>query len=75
MRRAGTAVAAAQGVTVLEAESDTPPSIGESVVDESLETVGTVVDIIGPVTGPYLVMNPKGDRRPATLLGETLYLR
>ena len=75
MRRAGVAVAAAQGVSVIRAEDDNPPRIGDPVVDDSLETVGTVVDIIGPVERPYLVVSPGNDHRPASLLGKPLYLR
>ena len=75
MRRAGVATAVAQGVTILESEGANPPGLGKNVVDDSLETVGTVVDVIGPVAHPYIVVSPAGDRNPAALLGETLYLR
>ena len=34
------------------------PKIGDRVVDESLKPVGTVFDIFGPVSSPYVVVKP-----------------
>jgi rRNA processing protein Gar1 len=42
---------------VLKAE--TLPRIGDAVVDENLKTVGSVLDIIGPVSSPYVTVKPK----------------
>ena len=75
MRRAGTVRASAQGVLVLESADGDSPAIGTAVLDSSLDVVGRVVDVIGPVTGPLLVVSPADDRRPADLLDERLYLR
>lgn len=75
MRRAGIAVTATQGVLVLERESGDPPSIGTAVVDESLDRIGKVVDVIGPVEQPYLVVSPESSAETARLLGEILYIR
>lgn len=75
MRRAGVATGIAQGVVVLEREDDEPPGIGAPVVDERLDPVGRVVDVIGPVERPYLVVSPADGVTPAALLGETLYVR
>lgn len=75
MRRAGTAITSTQGMVILRSQSDDPPSIGSSLVDESLDRVGQVVDIIGPTARPYLVVNPDEDRSAASLLGKPFYLR
>ena len=74
MRRAGTVVGAAQGVAVLRAADDDPPGIGPAVVDETLTTVGRIVDVIGPVDAPYLVVT-MNETSPTEYLGDVLYLR
>ena len=75
MQRAGEAVRTAQGLLILRASSDEFPAVGSEIIDESLTTVGTIVDVFGPVEQPYLAVTPVDDCRPATLLGETLYAR
>jgi RNA-binding protein len=74
MRRLGEVVRAAQGVAVARSPDETTPDVGTTVVDESLETVGEVVDVFGPVGRPYVAVST-GDRRPATLVGEAVYAR
>jgi RNA-binding protein len=49
------------------------PKIGSNVVDDSLQTVGNVFDIIGPVTSPYAVIRPVV-KEPAKLVNKQLYL-
>lgn len=34
------------------------PKLGETVVDENLKTVGTVFDLFGPVSAPYVAVKP-----------------
>ena len=34
------------------------PKIGEKVVDEKLKQVGTVFDVFGPVSKPYVAVKP-----------------
>ncbi|MFB6201851.1 MAG: H/ACA ribonucleoprotein complex subunit GAR1 [Halorhabdus sp.] len=75
MRRAGEVRNIAQNVAVLRCDGDTYPDIGTDVVDESLETVGRVVDVFGPVERPYLAVSPADDVHPPSLVGETLYAR
>ena len=75
MQRAGVVTSVAQGVVVLVSESNDLPSIGVPVVNETLERVGRIVDVIGPVDRPYLVVSPGNGIEPATLLGTTLYIR
>ena len=74
MRRAGTVVACAQGNAIVQSPDDWHPDLGVSVVDERLERVGRVVDIIGPLDRPYIVVSPETGE-PTALLGELLYVR
>lgn len=74
MRGIGTVVRTAGGVAVARSHDESHPAIGESVIDGSLETVGRVVDVIGPVDRPYVVIAPHDDT-PASLLNQRLYVR
>lgn len=75
MRRAGRVVGEAQGIAVVRSEDETHPSIGTDVLNDELTTVGTVVDVFGPVERPYLAVSPDGKRTPVSLLNEMLYVR
>jgi RNA-binding protein len=75
MRRVGTVSRAAQGLAVVRCDDETHPDIGTPVVDESLSTVGRVVDVFGPVTRPYVAVSPEAGYTPASLLGTKLYRR
>jgi RNA-binding protein len=74
MKRAGSVVGAAQGVAVARAEDDDPPAIGTELVNERLDTVGSVVDIFGPVERPYLAVAAETDTL-ASLVGTVVYAR
>ena len=74
MQRVGTVVRTAGGLAIARGErGEEPPRIGSAVVDESLSTVGRVVDVFGPVDHPYVAVTPND--RLATLVGEKLYAR
>jgi len=76
MQRLGEADRTAQGLAIVRLDDpDDPPPIGREVVDESLSTAGRIVDVFGPVDGPYVAITPADDRRLATLLGEKLYVQ
>jgi len=76
MRRVGTVVRTAGGLAIARAETgEEPPRIGSAVVDESLSTVGRVVDVFGPVDRPYVAVTPNDDEGLATLVGGKLYAR
>ena len=75
MRRAGTVVRTAGGLAVARSPDAGPPGIGATLVDEGLEAVGRVVDVMGPVERPYVVVKPSGGRSPASLLDAKLYAR
>ncbi|WP_129115028.1 H/ACA ribonucleoprotein complex subunit GAR1 [Halegenticoccus tardaugens] len=75
MRRVGTVSKTAQGLAVVRSAGDSHPDIGTPVVDESLSTVGRVVDVFGPVDRPYLAISPADGVRLTDLLGSKLYAR
>jgi RNA-binding protein len=54
-------------------KAEQTPKIGSNVVDESLKTVGSVFDVIGPVVSPYAVIRPLV-KEPAKLANKQLYL-
>jgi RNA-binding protein len=49
------------------------PRIGETVVDESLRSIGKIFDIIGPVSSPYVAIKPIIPE-PEKLVNKTLYV-
>ncbi|GAB3701984.1 H/ACA ribonucleoprotein complex subunit GAR1 [Halorubrum pallidum] len=76
MRRVGTVVRTAGGLAIARAEAgEEPPRIGSSVVDESLSTVGRVVDVFGPVDRPYVAVTPNDGVGLASLVGGKMYAR
>ena len=54
-------------------KTEKAPKIGSEVVDESLNVVGKVFDIIGPVSAPYAVVKPTINE-PVKLLNKPVYL-
>jgi RNA-binding protein len=75
MKRLGEAVRTAQGVLVVRSPDDSTPDIGTEVIDESLEPVGHVVDVFGPVERPYIAVSPTDGVRLAMLVGSPVYTR
>jgi RNA-binding protein len=57
----------------LVVKAENTPKIGSNVVDENLKTVGTIFDVIGPVTAPYAVIRPTV-KETANLANKQLYL-
>lgn len=74
MKRAGTVVNVAQGLAILRSGGPDHPDIGASVVDDSLDDVGRVVDIFGPVDDPYIAVTPEKRVHLPGLVGSSLYL-
>ncbi|WP_248897159.1 H/ACA ribonucleoprotein complex subunit GAR1 [Haloplanus halobius] len=74
MRRLGTVTKTAQGLAIVRTDDGTP-EIGTMAVDESLSSVGRVVDVFGPVERPYLAVSPDDHVRLPDLLGTKLYAR
>ncbi|MFC6826194.1 H/ACA ribonucleoprotein complex subunit GAR1 [Halopelagius fulvigenes] len=75
MQRVGTVSRTAQNLLIARADGETHPDIGRDVVDESLSSVGRVVDIFGPVERPYVAIAPNEGASPASLVGTKLYAR
>ncbi|EMA41233.1 H/ACA ribonucleoprotein complex subunit GAR1 [Halococcus hamelinensis] len=71
MKRAGEVVGTAQGLAIVRCDDEGYPTIGTQLVDQSLSTVGRVVDVFGPTDRPFLAL--KSTNSPAGLLGERLY--
>jgi rRNA processing protein Gar1 len=51
---------------------ETPPKIGEKVVDKELKQVGTVSDVFGPVSSPYATVKATVEN-PRLLVNQMLY--
>jgi RNA-binding protein len=75
MQRVGTVSRTAQHLVIARADGPDRPDIGRDVVDESLSSVGRVVDVFGPVDRPYVAITPSGGTSPASLVGKKLYAR
>ncbi|MFW6383838.1 MAG: H/ACA ribonucleoprotein complex subunit GAR1 [Halodesulfurarchaeum sp.] len=75
MKRLGTVRRIAGNLLVLTAADPDHPPIGTTAIDESLATVGRVVDVFGPVEEPYLAVSPDADTADPALVGATLYWR
>ena len=75
MRRLGGVVRIAAGTVLARSPDESYPDIGTDVIDERLDHVGRVVDVIGPVERPYLVIAPRGVDPPVGLLNEPVYAR
>jgi RNA-binding protein len=54
-------------------KTEKTPRIGETVVDESLKSVGKVFDIFGPVSAPYIAIKSTV-RETEKLVNKMLYV-
>ncbi len=50
-----------------------PYRIGTPVVDQQIKRLGKIVDVIGPVRAPFIVVNTKGIGKQLKI-GDVLYL-
>jgi RNA-binding protein len=55
---------------ILKAEN--VPRIGDNVVDENLKSVGTVFDVFGPTSSPYVAVKPSV-KDPQRFVNSILY--
>jgi len=55
---------------ILKAENI--PRTGDTVVDENLNNVGTVFDVFGPVSSPYVAVKPSVEE-PSLFVDHVLY--
>jgi RNA-binding protein len=75
MRRLGEVVSTPQGLVVCRLPDGDRPDIGATVLDESLDELGRVVDVFGPVARPYVAVTPDDGVLADGLLGQKLYAR
>jgi len=75
MRRVGSVERLAQGLAVVRASDEEYADIGTTLVDSELQTVGSVVDVFGPVETPYMALSPASSVHLPALLGSPLYAR
>ena len=47
--------------------------IGTHLVDARNQPAGRVVDVLGPVSGPYLLLNPGKGSKPQRLLRQDVF--
>ncbi|MFC6976197.1 Gar1/Naf1 family protein [Halomicroarcula sp. GCM10025709] len=73
MRRVGEVVRVAQGLAVVRSPDESYADLGTEVLDEQLETVGTVVDVFGPVERPYVAVSPADGVHLPGLVGTAVY--
>jgi len=74
MKRAGEVVGSAQGLLVVRSPGEAFAAPGTDLLDDSLDPVGTVVDVFGPVERPYLAVTPAVET-PAAFVGRPVYAR
>jgi len=48
------------------------PRIGDQAVENTLKKIGTVLDIFGPVTSPYVAVRPSVED-PSRFINQTIY--
>jgi RNA-binding protein len=61
-----------RGAVILR--TDKTPPIGAQVVDKSVDVIGTITDIFGPVKEPYISIRAKEGVNTAKLVGQPVYL-
>lgn len=74
MNRIGTVLRVAQGMLIASDPEGGVPAVGTQVIDEALEPVGEVVDVIGPVAKPYVVIDPTIEDK-SSMLNRRVYAR
>jgi len=63
-----------QGHIIVKLEGPIP-RLGSKVYDKNLRTVGFVVDVIGNVKSPYMVVRPFESKDLERMMGDSLYLK
>jgi rRNA processing protein Gar1 len=73
MKRIGQIKTTIDSIAIVRGDDETCPDIGTKVVDERLEEMGHVVDIIGPISRPYILIKTK--MHDESIVGKRLYSR
>jgi len=73
MKRLGSVLhKSSQGKLIVRA--DFAPTLSSVVVSSTLDRVGTVFDVFGPIRKPYVSVKPFKGTKSEQLLGKNLYL-
>lgn len=72
-RRLGTTSHISRGSGNLILKVESKPRIGDAVLDGGGERIGTVFDLFGPVSNPFVAVKPRVDD-PERYVGEPLFL-
>ena len=75
MRRLGKVLHLTRRGLVVKAEQ--PTKIGKAVYNEQKKKIGEVLDMFGPIRGPYLAIKPAGDltqEELSSLVDKDLYI-
>ena len=71
LQRIGSVLHVSSGKSMI-LKADNIPRIGDKAVDDKLHHVGTVFDVFGPVSSPYVAVKPSVDE-PSFFVGHVLY--
>jgi len=74
MRRLGTALHISRsGNIIVKSSLRDPPPLGSRVFDKNMRRLGIVVDVIGPVEAPYVVVRPESSEVKIVFEPGTVY--
>ena len=71
LQRIGSVLHVSSGKSMI-LKADNIPRIGDKAVDDKLHHVGTVFDVFGPVSSPYVAVKPSVEE-PSLFVGHVLY--
>ncbi|MEM1569434.1 MAG: Gar1/Naf1 family protein [Candidatus Bathyarchaeia archaeon] len=63
-----------QGSIIVKLEGFVP-RLGTKVYDKNLKPLGVVVDVIGNVKSPYMVVRPLESKESGKIVGDSLYVK
>ena len=76
MRRLGEVLhLSKRGSLILRTEKTPPMGHQAIVLDKKANRIGTIIDVFGPVTQPYVAIRPFKEIDASTLIGQMLYLQ
>jgi len=76
MRRLGVVLhCSGQRNLIVRVEGSKLPSVGSEIITRENKKLGSVVDIFGPVSRPYVAVKLRKKIDPLTLVGKRVYMR
>ncbi len=73
MRRLGKVLQVTKRGSVI-VQTDKSPPIGAKVVDKQAQPIGTIQDVFGPVSNPYVSIRSKNREKSMKLINQIVYL-